>query len=295
MTWIVLLGIAAAALLGAGWVMQQRVAIRPKSKRLMSTPLLLDLIRSPLWWGGIAAMAVGQTLSAWALQLGAVSSVEPLLVISLLFAFLISARAARQRPRWQEVGGSILLCAALAVFLAVADPRADGNTDPGWRLITVATVAASLASVILVLAAKGAAPKAGRKRAPALESVLIAAAAGVMYGLQDAATRGAVVAVNHHDLRYVITTMWPWVLLGAATVGVLLSQGAFRAGRLDYALPPTVAAQPIAGVILGLALLGDQIAVTAPDLAVEVLCLVAMVAGIVLIGRSPALTAEPVD
>ena len=110
-----------------------------------------------------------------------------------------------------------------------------------------------------------------------------------MYGLQDAATRGAIVVTNHHSPLALISTLWPWVLLASATAGVLLTQAAFRAERLDWALPPTAAAQPIAGVVVGVALLGDRLSASGVALAFEALCIVAMLGGVVLIGRSPAL------
>jgi hypothetical protein len=122
-----------------------------------------------------------------------------------------------------------------------------------------------------------------------VECTLLAAAAGVMYGLQDAATRGAIVFTDHHHLIAIIATMWPWVLLAAATAGVLLTQAAFRAERLDWALPPTAAAQPIAGIIVGVALLRDRLSAAGWALALEALCLIAMLGAVLLIGRSPVL------
>ena len=107
-----------------------------------------------------------------------------------------------------------------------------------------------------------------------------------MYGLQDAVTRGAIVFSHHHRLITLIHTMWPWVLLGSATAGVLLTQASFRAGRLDWALPPTAAAQPIAGIVIGIVLLRDHLAATGLALAFESLCVVAMLGGVLLIGRS---------
>jgi hypothetical protein len=44
-------------------------------------------------------------MSAWALQLGPVTLVEPLLASCLLFAFGVSAFTARRWLRWQELLG----------------------------------------------------------------------------------------------------------------------------------------------------------------------------------------------
>jgi hypothetical protein len=264
-------------------VLQQRVAIRSGDSGVLSWKVLLDLVRSVRWWLGIAAMTVGQSLAAWALQLGPVSAVEPVLAGFLLIAFVVAGGLNHRPPTWQEIAGPLLLCSALAVFLAVADPRSRPGPPPGWVPTMLTTLA--VAGVTAALALSG--WTVGARIAPLVESVLFGAAAGVMYGLQDVATRGGVVAAKHESVLALAKTPWPWVVLGAATVGVLLSQAAFRADRLDYALPPTAATQPILGVAVGVTLLGDHLSATAGDLAIEALSLLGMLAGAVIIGQSP--------
>lgn len=279
---VFVLSCAAAIFLGVGWVVQQRVATQSKSAGLLSREVLLGLISSGLWWLGIVAMTIGQTLSSVALQFGPVSTVEPVLVASLLVAFGISAASGDQRPRWQEMAGPAILIVALVVFLTVGSPRQAKQPDPSWQGILVATAAAGLLALLVAASGKFLAS------APVLECTLLGVGAGIMYGLQDAATRGAIVFTHHHRVLAVIPTMWPWVLLASATAGVLLTQASFRAGRLDWALPPTAAAQPIAGIVIGVVLLGDHLAATGLALAFESLSLVAMLGGVLLIGQSRA-------
>jgi hypothetical protein len=192
--------------------------------------LLLALIRKPWWWIGIGSMTVGQTLSAWALQLAPVTLVEPLLLTCLLFAFLFAAVIARRAPRWQEVVGAVMLAGALAAFLAVGDPRADAHSDPG---LTAILVAAGL-SVAVAFAIVTPAKTLGRHNRLIPKAVLFATAAGIMYGLQDATTRGAIVQAQRSNLIALMSTAWPYLVVGAATTGVLLSQTAFRAVRLNH-------------------------------------------------------------
>jgi hypothetical protein len=149
--------------------------------------------------------------------------------------------------------------------------------------VTLAVTLIAVLGLGLLLAGK----TLGR-RTLAVECVLAAAAAGAIYGLQDAATRGAIVSISHTRLAGLLATSWRYVVLAAATAGVLLSQGAFRAGRLDFALPPTAAAQAIGGIVLGVALLGDRLSATGTGLATEVISLLALVAGAVLITRAPS-------
>jgi hypothetical protein len=85
--------------------------------------------------------------------------------------------------------------------------------------------------------------------------------------------------------------VWIYAVVGAAVIGILLAQSAFKAARLDCSLPPITALEPIAGIALGIALIGDTVSVTDGGLAVESACLLAMVVGVALIARSPSLAA----
>ncbi|MCU1659064.1 MAG: integral rane protein [Pseudonocardiales bacterium] len=279
-------GICAAFALGLGWVLQQRVASHAALSELLSFRLLLHLMRQRVWWAGIAAMIAGQALGGLAFQLGPVTLVEPLLSMSLLFAFVIAAFVSRHRAGWHEIAGAVLLSAALGVFIAVGNPRAGSHSEPSWQSIILATGIVAGVVVAIVAVAK-------RQQRLVVESVLIAAGAGVLYGLQDAATRGALLAIEQHGIAEALTlSPWPYVVIGSATIGLLLTQSAFRAARLDYSLPPTAAAEPIVGVALGVGVLGDQLSVSAGGLAVEAACLAAMLAGALLIARSPTLAAH---
>jgi hypothetical protein len=154
----------------------------------------------------------------------------------------------------------------------------------GTSAISIATVAAGWVAAVVA----GSGKLLAKRTAPVVECTLLSVGAGVMYGLQDAATRGVIVFVKHHSLLALVPTMWPWVLLASATAGVLLTQAAFRAERLDWALPPTAAAQPIAGIVIGVTLLSDHLSASGVPLVFEALCLVAMLGGVLLIGQSPA-------
>jgi drug/metabolite transporter (DMT)-like permease len=281
---LIVLGVAAAASLGLGWVLQQRVAAHAALSELLSWRLLLHLMHKRVWWLGILAMIAGQTLGALALQSGPVALVEPLLSANLLFAFLIASWTGRQPVRWLEILGALLLCAALGVFIAVGSPTARHH-PPRPDDVTVALAAGVTGLVVALVVAV-----AKRQKTLAAESVLIACGAGLLYGLQDVATRASLQRIGQDGLVASLVSPWFAVVIAAAAVGLLLSQSAFRAARLDYSLPPTTAAEPVAGIALGITVLGDHLSTGPGELAVEVLCLLAMVGGVVLIGRSSALS-----
>jgi drug/metabolite transporter (DMT)-like permease len=264
-------------------VLQQRVAAHAALSELLSFRLVVHLMRRPVWWLGIGAMAAGGALGGWALQLGSITLVEPLLSTSLLFAFVFAAWFKRVAVKLQEVAGAVLLSAALGVFIGVGRPRTAAHV-PIPSLPDALLVSGVVVGVVVALLA------VARRRPLHVESVLIATAAGLVYGLQDAATRVSFVALGRHGVVHLLGLAWPYLVVFSAAVGITLSQSAFRAARLDYSLPPTSAAEPVAGIGLGVTVLGDRLALNVAALTVEVLCLLAMVGGVVLIARSGSLT-----
>jgi drug/metabolite transporter (DMT)-like permease len=278
---VFVVGLVAAVCLGLGWVLQQRVAAHAALSELLSFKLLFHLMRKRVWWLGILSMTTGSALGGWALQLGSVTLVEPLLSANLLFAFIFAALLGRNRLKRWEILGALLLSAALGVFIAVGHPNAAEHPNPSFAATVLAVCCVAGVVAALVAFAK--------RRTLPVESGIIAAGAGLMYGLQDAATRSSLTRLDHDGLAGLLTAPWPYIVLGSAIIGILLSQSAFRAARLDYSLPPTSAAEPIAGIALGVTVLGDRLSVSTVGLAVEAVCLVAMVAGVVLIGRSGSL------
>jgi drug/metabolite transporter (DMT)-like permease len=280
---VFVVGVAAALLVGLGYVLQQRVAATAPLAEVLHFRLLYDLMHRPLWWVGIGAMALGQVLSGYALQLASVGLVEPLISTNLLFALVFSSLISRIRVQWREVAGAVLLSAALGVFIAVGDPHSTRHPRPDNLVITLAMLAVLATVALLVMIA--------RRRSLVIESILLSTGAGVLYGLQDASTRGALLAFDHHGIVRMFLNPWVYILVAAAAIGILLAQSAFKAARLDYSLPPIAAAEPVVGILLGVTLLGDVLSVSIAGLAIECLCLVGMVAGVVLIGRSANLAA----
>jgi drug/metabolite transporter (DMT)-like permease len=276
-------GVLAALLLGVGYVLQQRVAATAPMSELLKFELLWVLMHRKLWWAGIGCMILGQLLAGFALQLATVAVVEPLNSTSLLFALAIAALLVRTRPTWREIGGAVLLSAALGVFLAVGNPQSGHAREAATGRIVPAIVVV-VGAVFVCLAV-------GKRQGLVGESIWLASGAGLLFGLQDAATRAALVEMDHRGVVAMFLHIWVYALVGCAALGILLAQSAFKAARLDCSLPPITALEPMVGIALGIGLLGDTVSVSAPALAVEFCCLVAMVAGAALIVRSPSLSA----
>jgi len=278
---VYLVGVAAALCLGLGYVLQQRAASMVPVEEVLSWRLLLDLLHRRVWLWGVGCMVVGQLLGGLALQLASVALVEPLLSASLLFAFVIAAVLSDRKVRWHEVGGALLLSLALAAFLVVGKPRSSRHPHPDrfWTMVALIVVAATV--TVLVIVAK--------KQQVVAEAILLSTGAGLLYGLQDAATRQALLRADNNGIAKLFISPWAYLVLVAAITGLLLSQSAFKIGELSHSLPPLTAAEPLAGIGLGVSLLADRVAVTPGRLAVEAACGAAVILGVYLIGRSRTL------
>ena len=81
--------VVAAALLGAGLVLQQDAAQRAPKAHFLRIQLIGDLLRRPRWLAGVVIMVAGELLSAWVIGHIVLSLAEPLLATSLLFALCL--------------------------------------------------------------------------------------------------------------------------------------------------------------------------------------------------------------
>ncbi|WP_405085061.1 DMT family transporter [Microbispora sp. NBC_01389] len=279
MTVTVFLGLVAAALLGLGFVAQQHVAYTEPLGEMLHMRLLFDLARKPVWRAGIALMVGGQVAGALALRRADVASVEPLLATNLIFALGAAALLYQERLGGTEWLGAVLVSGGVAAFLVAGRPHGGGMPASGSLVWIAVLVVVAVAAGMVVVAL----------RVPLqTKAMLFAAAAGALYGLQDALTRGALLTLARGP-GALLASWQLYALPVIAVTGILLNQSAFDAAPLRISLPATTATEPIVGILLGVVLFGERLRVDPPALAGEVGGLVALVAGIVVLGRSPFL------
>ncbi|GAB2749227.1 DMT family transporter [Streptomyces bullii] len=277
---VLVLAVSAACCLGFGFVLQQNAAQRAPLNDFLSPRLLLDLVRVPRWLGGIAFMVVGMALGAVALGQGQVSLVEPLLATNLLFALALSRRQTRQPLGRQGWAGLGLLAGGVTVFLVAGQPRG-GHTLPDplrhWLII------GGMVGLALLLTA------CAKRSRLSSGPVLLALAAGLLYGVQDALTRVSGQRFSEGGFLELLTGWQPYAVLALGLTALVLVQSAFETASLRACLPALTAAQPIAGIICGVGFLGDRLRMDAGALMWEAGGLAAVIAGIVLLGMHPAM------
>lgn len=277
---IIPLTVAAAFLLGLGFVLQQRAAQEAPPDELLSYRLLLDLLHKPVWLAGIASMASGQVLSAIALGKADITLVEPLLTANLLFALALARALSAQALGRREWIGAVVLILGIALFIGAGHPRDGDNTTlrtaQGW--LVVCGIAA-FAGLLVAIA---------RRREGPEKATLLAAAAGALFGLQDGFTRRVMILLDAGVLHLLVA--WQtYAVVTVAVVGILLAQSAFEAAPLRASLPAMTVAEPLCGMAFGVGAFGEVVRVAPVWLGLESGGLLAMVTGVILLARSPHL------
>jgi hypothetical protein len=281
---VLLLSVGAACCLGFGFVLQQQAAAHAPLGDFLSPRLLLDLIRVPRWLGGIGLMVCGMALGAVALGRGEVTLVEPILATNLLFALALSRRQTRQPLGRQGWAGLVLLAGGVTAFIVAGRPEGGSAVGGPFRQWLIIGVMVGLALLLTAYA-----KRSRRSAAP----VLLAVAAGLLYGVQDALTRISGQLFGAGGWSGLLTSWQPYGVVLLGVTGLILVQSAFEAAPLRMSLPALTAAQPLAGIACGVGFLGDRLRTDPGALAWEAAGLAGAVVGVVLLGMHPAMPCGP--
>jgi len=276
------LALVAAALFAVAAAAQQRAAAQVPDERARGLGLIRVLVRRPLWWVGTGGDLAGYAAQAAALGLGSLVLVQPLLVTTLLFALPLAAWWSGRRLSRADAVWALVLSAALALFVVVAEPTAgvDRAAPATWLPAGV------VLGVLLCGCLAGAAVRRGAVRA-----VLLAVVTAVLYGLTAALTKGVVSLLDDGPLALVTAWETPALVL-AAVGGTLASQSAFQAGGLGASLPIITVGEPLVGVALGAAVLDEQVRVDGAEWLLFAVLVVAMTVATGALARSAAARQE---
>lgn len=233
-------------------------------------------VRHPLWIFGMLTESVGFALHALALHAGPITLVQPLLVTGLIFALPVRHLLERRRPDTAEIAWATLLAGGLVVFLLSATP-APGPSHAPDTIPTIVTV------VVVGLGMLGAAV-VGVRSHPKLAAPVLGFGAGLAFAAVAGLLKAVTTELGHHGL--VALTEWPfWALFPSGIGGLLLDQLAFRVAPLRYSLPTLSTVDPIASVLIGVAVFDEPFAHGSLAITGEIVGLVLIVAPIIALTR----------
>ncbi len=272
--------LVAAMLLGVGWVLQQYAAEQAPNAYFLRLRLIADLLHRPRWLLGLGVMISGQLVSAWSVGHLDLTLYEPLLATSLIFALALAMPLSHQRLKASEMIGAVILAggvAALSLARSPGAPSASFGSFSDWP------AAAGIAVVAYCFI------HAGHLRQGQARATLTGIGTGLVMGVSDALTRRTVEILDAHSITGLLTSWPPYCLVAAALIGMWLMQNSFNAAPLHASLPGITAAEPVAGILLGVVVFGDRINISAGMLALQAVGIAALVVGVVMVARSPRL------
>jgi drug/metabolite transporter (DMT)-like permease len=277
----VLCSLLAALLYAAASVFQHRAAVAAPADRAMRPGLLTHLVAQPWWLAGITADGLAFVLQFVALGHGPLVIVQPLLVSGLLFALPLGAAMSGSRIHPAELWAAAAVVAGLGILLLSADPGRGHATvhTPAWLALLVATLVP-----VGILAAMAAAR-------PLVRAPLLAAAAGVTYGLTAALTKASAHLLGI-GLGHAVTAWQPYALVAAGAIGMVLSQSAFQAGPLRASLPMLTVVDPVVSIAIGVCVFHEHMAQDPGRVVAEVVGGAIMVVGVFALSRSPLIAVD---
>jgi hypothetical protein len=279
-----LVAIAGAITFGASDVIEQRATHRVAKRPPLDLKLFADLAVNRLWLIGITVDIAASGMQAIALHFGPLALVQPILVLDLLFAVVITSVLTRRRPD-RVIGAGVLCCTGgLVLFLAVARPQSPPVSVSPTILLPLGAGIAGLIALCLV---------AWRVSPLGFLPLATAFACGAIFG---------VTAFLLKEITQTIglgfeppSQQWPlYAFIVAEPIGFLLNQNAFQESSL---IAPVLAIRtvtdPLVAIGIGLVWLNEQIASSPAAIAGEAVGLIIMSAGVVALAyRSPHVAAQ---
>ncbi|HVX20252.1 MAG TPA: DMT family transporter [Acidimicrobiales bacterium] len=268
----------AAALANALTSVLQRMGVEDApATDTLKLSLLAHALRRKVWLAGFGVMAVSFVLQAVALHFGRLTEVQPIMTTELLFLVLILGTWFRFTVGWREWVGATAAAAGLAGFLWFASPKG-GELVPGpaeWAEVGGACLGVMVISVALAL-----------RGARWWRSAMFGIAAAVAYAFTAALTKTVTGFVSSDWL----SVFRHWQTYGLAISGLLalfLTQNAYHAGPIAASQSTLVLVDPLASILIGINLFGDNLRTAGAWGPLEALSLLVLFGGALLLCHSP--------
>jgi len=244
----------------------------------MHLRLMTYVLRRPVWFLGFASMIGAFMFQVAALSEGGLTLVQPLLVSELIFLVAI-LRIWFGRPLgWREAAGVGLTVIGLATFLAVSN-QGGGDDLPsslGWLLVITASAGAVVVAVFM--ARFGSRP---------WRSAWYGTGAAISFALVAAFMKSTTTLESRIGFVHLFTHFEPYGIAVGGLCGLFLTQNAFHAGPITSSQAALVIVDPIASIVIGVSLFGDNLRGSLGALAADAFALAIMSAGLFILCHSP--------
>jgi len=256
----------------------QRMAVEDAPERArLRLSLLLHALKRGIWLAGFLCMLLAFVMQAVALHFGRLTQVQPILTTELLFLVFLLGSSFGFRIGWREWLGTVATAGGLAGFLVFAAP-AGGNVVPtSSEWLEVGLSCAGASTIALLLALRG-----SRWR----RAAMFGTSSAIGFAFTASLTK---VVSNYaaHDWASIFRHWETYALAGCGAASLFLAQNAFHAGPIAASQSTLVMVDPLASILIGVSLFGDQLRTNGAWGPLEALSLLVLFGGALLLCRSP--------
>jgi drug/metabolite transporter (DMT)-like permease len=274
----------AAALSSAINLMTQHSASVGAPKREKGWRLVAYLFRQPPWLLGWIAAAGAFAFQAVALHRGQMSVVQPILVTELVFVLVLRRVWIRQNVAQAAWAAALVVCAALAAFLAAAEPTGGHSSPETAQWLSALPVFGGSIALLAALGTRG---------SQARRTALLAVAAGLAWALTATFLKTATETLATYGISGMLTR-WPvYALVAAVITGVLLGQSALHVGPLSVSQPLLAIVNPLASIILSVWLFDERFTDSPVRIAIAALAMAVLAAAVFALSRTAPKDLDP--
>ena len=267
------LALVAAFLFALAATLQQKGALNLPEISLRHPSSIARLAAQTMWLAGTVALLTGYVFQAAAIDRGRLAIIQPLLVMTVVFALPLGYVLTSQAVGRREVIGSGVIVLGLALFAIYGDPAGGRETAPGGEWALAIAVLVGLSAGLLAFGGRG---------GLTMKAAVYGTVAGILFGLSAALTKPTLEYL-HAGLGELLSHWEPYALAIAGVLGFVLQQVSLGTGKLAPSVATVSVANPVVSILLGIVLLDERLSRPAWHVAVACIGLALALVGAVVI------------
>ncbi len=220
-----------------------------RGRRVTSVVSLLRMVAVPVWLLGSLVLLVGYAAQAVALGEGRLVVIQPLLVMSVVFALPLGHWLTQQYVLRRQVVGALVIIAGLTAFVLIGDPDDGVSSAPALEYM-LAILAVSLLSTLLIIY--------GSRGRPATKAAAFGISAGFLFGLAATFAKATIDQLPD-GLADVFSHAEVYALAGFGIAAFGIQQLSLSTGQFAPAMATVAVSNPFISVLLGVLLFQEKL------------------------------------
>jgi len=273
----VVVALCAAVAFGGSTALMHHSASRAPKDGSGIFALIRHLLVQPNWLAGMVASLLGLGLHTFALRLGSLAVVQPLVVTGLVFAFLFRALLDGHRPPRALTGWVLLTAVGIALFLTGAR-AVNSAAQPSGPVVAGFLITGFLIAATTWRASSQLGSRFSRNHA----GLLLGVSGGIVFGLIAGVLK---TVTGLHSVGSLLTS-WPlYTLVALGASGFLINQHAYSSAPLASSLPVLNVVNPVVAVLFGVVAFDERPSGQPLTVAIAAIGLILVLTGVFFLAQ----------